>query len=46
MIEIAPPKKEKSSIKTKEYISGNNRIQYGLKVENKMIKSTQNKYSR
>ena len=45
MIEIAPPKKEKSSIKTKEYISGNNRIQYGLKVENKMIKSTQNKYN-
>ena len=44
MISIDPQKKEKSPITTKEYISGNKRIKYGLKVENKMLKSTQNKY--
>ena len=44
MISIDPQKKEKSPITTKEYISGNIRIKYGLKVENKMLKSTQNKY--
>ena len=44
MISIEPPKKEKSLNKKKDYISGNNRIQYGLNIENKLIKSTQNKY--
>ena len=46
MISVEPNKKEKekSPNKKKDYISGNNRIQYGLKVENKLIKSTQMKY--
>ena len=44
MISTEPPKKEKSPKKKKNYISGNTRIQYGLKVENKLIKSTQMKY--
>jgi hypothetical protein len=46
MISVEPNKKEKekSPSKKKDYISGNNRIQYGLKVENKLIKSTQIKY--
>ena len=47
MISVEPNKKEKekSPNKKKDYISGNNRIQYGLKVENKLIKSTQIKYN-
>ena len=44
MISVEPPKKAKSPNKKKDYISGNNRIQYGLKIENKLIKSTQIKY--
>ena len=46
MISVEPNKKEKekSPNKKKDFISGNNRIQYGLKVENKLIKSTQIKY--
>ena len=47
MISVEPNKKEKekSPNKKKDNISGNNRIQYGLKVENKLIKSTQIKYN-
>ena len=47
MISVEPNKKEKekSPNKKKDFISGNNRIQYGLKVENKLIKSTQIKYN-